>query len=76
MTQPEEGDPLAASYGDSPLIASKQRSSRVWTPVHALTPELKDQKVYADKIEPRTLTVRHSETAWLKPAQPVKEVTA
>ncbi len=45
MTQPEEGDPLAASYGDSPLIASEQRSGRTWTPVHALTPDLKDQKV-------------------------------
>ncbi len=45
MTQPEEGDPLAANYGDSPLIASEQRSGRVWTPVHALSPEMKDQKV-------------------------------
>ena len=45
MTQPEEGDPLAASYGDSALIASEQRSGRTWTPVQSLTPGLKDQKV-------------------------------
>ena len=47
MTQAEAGDPLAAEYGDSPLIASQARTDRVWTRVNELTPALAGQKVIA-----------------------------
>ncbi|XP_076930742.1 aspartate--tRNA ligase 2, cytoplasmic-like [Bidens hawaiensis] len=40
-------DPLAANYGDVPIadLQSKEVSGRVWTPVSALTDELKDRTV-------------------------------
>ena len=40
MTQPEEGDPLAAKYGDAPMVQSQGQSGRVWTRVEALTPAM------------------------------------
>jgi hypothetical protein len=44
-TQPDAGDPLGSQYGDAKLVRSESVSGRTWTPVDALTPELKDQKV-------------------------------
>jgi len=45
MTQPEEGDPLAAKYGDAPMVQSQGQSGRVWTRVDALTPAMQGQAV-------------------------------
>lgn len=45
MTAPEEGDPLADKYGDSPLVQSAAVTGRVWTRVDALDASFKDKEV-------------------------------
>ena len=45
ITQPEEGDPLGAKYGDPPMVQSTEQTGRVWTKVEDLTPALEGQTV-------------------------------
>mmetsp|Transcript_40951 Transcript_40951/g.97313 ORF Transcript_40951/g.97313 Transcript_40951/m.97313 type:complete len:550 (-) Transcript_40951:119-1768(-) len=55
ITEPEEGDPLAAKYGDAPRVQSAEITGRVWTDVAALSSELKDTQVL---LRGRVHTVR------------------
>ena len=45
ITQPDPSDPLKDMYGDPPMVQSRERSGRIWTPVDDLTTKLADKKV-------------------------------
>ena len=42
---PAEGDPLAAHYGDAPMVQSRAVTGRKWTDLAALSTDLVGQKV-------------------------------